>query len=414
MMESAPSTLKEAFDRFSSASASLVRTHETLLLQVARLEAELRAARSRLAEELAERRRTAAYLSGVLDSLACGVIVISPGDETSRRTVSAVNPAAIRILGEVREDHAGLTVGDLPEVVRKAIESMAGDGAPSRENAGCGNLMVEATASRILEPSGRHVGDVVVINDVTEIHRLEEVARRRSRLEAMGRLSAEIAHEIRNPLGSLDLTAGLLRDALNDQPEHRDLVDQILLGVQMLNAAVVKALSLTRPVRARRERVDAAVLTREVITYLVPVARSRQVRILDEVDAPAILEADRELFRQLALNLIQNGLEAAGPGGSVRVRLAPRRGRPLLTISDDGPGIAPEARAHIFEPLFTSKENGTGLGLAVVQRAAEEHGWRLRVCSAPGRGTTMTVELFARAQRGTRKGTKDVAIASCR
>lgn len=232
--------------------------------------------------------------------------------------------------------------------------------------------------------------------------RLAEAQRRRTRLEAMGRLSAEIAHEIRNPLGSLDLTASLLRDALRDQPENRELADQILLGVQMLNAAVVRSLSLARTVRARAERVDIADLTREVLTYLDPVAQSRQAVLVPEIEGPVILDADRELFRQLALNLIQNALEAAGPGGIVRVHLQPGAGRPALTISDDGIGIAPEDRPRIFEPLFTRKKNGTGLGLAVVQRAADEHGWRVRVRSAPGRGTTVTVDLSAR-KRGARR-----------
>ncbi|MBI3448231.1 MAG: hypothetical protein HY049_04845 [Acidobacteria bacterium] len=397
--EAGPLPLSSAFEKFAAASATLERSHGVLVANVKRLEGELALARTRLESELAERRRAAAYLEGVLDALACGVIVAGPSADGSRR-ISKVNREAVRLLGAPAGELLGRDPATLPEPIAGALASLEAGSPAAPIHADVRGTRIEVTATRLAASDAGPLGDVALVYDVTAIRRLEESARRRSRLEAMGRLSAEIAHEIRNPLGSLDLTASLLRDALADQPDHRELVDHILLGVQMLNAAVVRSLSLARPVRASKERLDAAALTREVLTYLLPVAASRKAVIVSALDGPAFIDADRELFRQLALNLVQNALEAAGQGGTVRIGLARRATGPVLTIRDDGIGIAPEDRPRIFEPLFTRKKNGTGLGLAVVQRAADEHGWRVGVRSAPGRGTTVTVELFARRATG--------------
>ena len=228
---------------------------------------------------------------------------------------------------------------------------------------------------------------------------IEEQLRRAERLSALGELSAMLAHEIRNPLGSIRGTAEILRDDFKPGDRKYEFLEILLKEADRLNRVVEDFLRLARPVDAEKKTCDLAAELREIVTLLGSDARSREV-LLDLAVADALpVKGDPEKLRQAFLNLLLNGIQAAAPGGRVTVTAAayPQNGEQQafveLAFADTGPGIAPQNRERIFEPFYTTKEGGTGLGLAIVQRIIEGHGGSILVESEPGRGTTFRVRL---------------------
>lgn len=228
---------------------------------------------------------------------------------------------------------------------------------------------------------------------------IEEQLRRAERLSALGELSAMLAHEIRNPLGSIRGTAEILRDDFRPGHPKHEFLEILLKETDRLNRVVEDFLRLSRPIDGERKTCDLSAELRELVTLLGSDAAARGVRIaLEVVDLPSVT-GDPEKLRQAFLNLILNGIQATVAGGTVTVRGAvlPRSGDdgPLveLAFADTGAGIPRESIEKIFTPFFTTKEGGTGLGLAITQRIVEGHGGTVTVESEPGQGTTFRVRL---------------------
>ncbi|HEX5773485.1 MAG TPA: ATP-binding protein [Geomobilimonas sp.] len=228
---------------------------------------------------------------------------------------------------------------------------------------------------------------------------IEEQLRRAERLSALGELSAVLAHEIRNPLGSIRGTAEILRDDYRPGDRKYEFLEILFKETDRLNRVVEDFLGLARPVAAERETCDLVSELREVQSLLAGEAASRGVRLrLELADLPPV-RGDREKLRQVFLNLALNGIQATDRGGSLTIRSAlfpVPEGAPArieLSFADTGAGIAPEQLARIFEPFFTTKEGGTGLGLAIAQKIVESHGGTIDVTSEVGKGTTFTVRL---------------------
>jgi signal transduction histidine kinase len=215
---------------------------------------------------------------------------------------------------------------------------------------------------------------------------------RTERLAAIGRMAAHVTHEVRNPLSSIGLNVELLEEELSGAgAEPKALLRSIRREVDRLTAYTEEYLRLARLPAPRLEPGDLGEAVQEAselvraemaaagIAYAVDVAPSLPRVALDEAQV-----------RQAMLNLLRNAREAlaARGGGEVRVRVAGQGDRVVVTVSDDGPGIAPEVRARIFEPFYTTKEHGTGLGLPLTQQIVLAHGGTLEVRGGPGEGTT--------------------------
>lgn len=230
---------------------------------------------------------------------------------------------------------------------------------------------------------------------------IEEQLRRAERLSALGELSAVLAHEIRNPLGSIRGTAEILRDDFRPGDRKYEFLEILVKETDRLNRVVEDFLGLARPVQVERETCDLMAELREVVSLASSEASAAGVRLeLSEAKLP-LVRGDREKLRQVFLNLILNGVQATPRGGRVVMTAAvvpAGEDSPSvveLAFSDNGAGIAPEFLSRIFEPFFTTKEGGTGLGLAIAQKIIESHGGSLLVTSEPGRGTTFRVKLPA-------------------
>lgn len=211
--------------------------------------------------------------------------------------------------------------------------------------------------------------------ELSEKNRLLE---RKNRLAALGEMAAGMAHEIRNPLGGIQLYASLLAKDVADRPEALQRVQKISGGVRRLEALVSQVLQFTREMKAQRVRRDLA----EVIDEAMGLAADALARksLAPVVQGPRPLEVDIDplLMGQAILNLLLNAVEAMDSGGTLRLEYGPPREgiearQFFLLVEDSGPGIPPQILDRIFNPFFTTKDTGTGLGLAIVHRIVEAH-----------------------------------------
>lgn len=211
----------------------------------------------------------------------------------------------------------------------------------------------------------------------------------------IGEVAAGIAHEIRTPLGIMRSSAQLLARSLPRTDGPQELVETIVDEVDRLDRVVDGLLQLARPRAPLIEPTQLAAVLERALDFVAAQAREKHVGIerhLGSRQPPARCDPDQ--MYQVALNLIVNALQILPPGGTITVRTLPAlNGRVAFEVSDDGPGIAPEARQRIFTPFFTMREGGTGLGLALVQRVVQAHKGVVSVETMVGRGTTFRVEV---------------------
>lgn len=230
---------------------------------------------------------------------------------------------------------------------------------------------------------------------------LEDAQRTKVRIEklaAIGQLAASVGHDLRNPLGAIRNAVHYIDKRLQGTEIGADArVRQFLGVIDKEIASSTKIIGdLLDFARERRPARSACALRPLVADAISVVAPPRPVRIDNDVpDALPILDVDRDQLRQALVNLLQNAAEAAPPDreGHVWVSASADGDRVALSVSDDGEGISAEARAHLFEPLFTTKLKGTGLGLAIVEGVVRRHGGEITVESEPGAGTTFTIKL---------------------
>jgi signal transduction histidine kinase len=228
-------------------------------------------------------------------------------------------------------------------------------------------------------------------------------AERAEQLAALGRLAAGLAHEIRNPLGSIAGSIELLGMSPALSEEDRRLCGIVQREAGRLNDLVGDMLELARPRPPALGEVEAVGLAKDVVLLASQSGRGTDVSVSYEGPDELRLNADASQVRQLLWNLVRNAVQASSPGDEVRVRLARDDGGAILEVSDAGPGIPEEAKRKLFDAFFTTRSHGTGVGLAVVKRIVDDHGWTIRVESIDGRGATFSVLIPKAGLAQTRK-----------
>ncbi len=230
---------------------------------------------------------------------------------------------------------------------------------------------------------------------LTKLERAEETLRRRERLAALGEMAAGIAHEIRNPLGIITSSAQLLENRRGGlESKERRLFAIIQEEATRMNGLISDFLAFSRPAVPNLQITELqALLTRE-LEQIRPMAEQRGIHLQAKLPGqPVHAPIDLDLLQQAILNLLLNAVEASQKGDTLTVGLHCENDAAIVTFSDTGRGITPEDLTRIFNPFFTTREGGTGLGLANAHRIAESHKGELSAASAPGQGTTFTLKL---------------------
>jgi len=340
----------------------------------------------------------------ILESLVGGVLTV---DTQGRITI--INRAASRILelpsqspypdlGAMAERHPRLA-----EVILQALESSlyAQDDDVAFVNSQGERLTLRTTVSAQLDESGRRVGLIVLVKDVSQIVALEKELRKKERLATAGTLAAGVAHEIRNPLSAIELNLRLLRDEVSSarpvHPEIEEYFEVLFAETRRLNRITSSFLQLSRPERITKVRVPIQAPIRQVVRLLESEAAGKGVSfLLDLPTADAEVLGDATNLEQVCLNMLINSMQAMPQGGVIRVscKTKSETGDYVdLVIADQGIGVPKENMQRLFDPYFTTRPDGTGLGLAIADRIVSDHGGTILVDSSPGEGTIMTVRL---------------------
>lgn len=255
-------------------------------------------------------------------------------------------------------------------------------------------------------------GQIVTLVDVTEAAESEAVLRRTESLTAVGQAAAQVAHEIKNPLGSIRLGVSMLRDSLHDK-EGLNTIDLVERGIDHLNKLVVDVTQFSSQRELKRSEVHLQELLEASLELVADRIRQKSTPVEKHYSAERLGgEWDEDQLRQVFVNLLANALDASDANSPVTITTekvesgarSERHGNGHLTVAktqtlarvsieDRGAGMDEETRARIYEPFFTTKKRGTGLGLAIVKQIIERHGGTLTVTSAPGQGTRFTVDL---------------------
>lgn len=390
----------DSYILFRETTRKYREAYEQLEAQFESLNIKLEETNLELRKSLEEKDRVSNYLNNILESMTGGVVVVDLHGE-----VTLFNQAAEQILGrsqaEVlgrsyeqvmgaeagRQNSALFTLDTGTSLINREKEMRRSDGRP---------IPLGFSTAVVRDEGGRVLGAVEVFNDLTEVKRLEAEVQRVRTLAALGEMAATVAHEIRNPLGGIATFAALLGRGMEADDPRRRLVNKVTEGVGRLNRIVSSLLTYTRPLRLNAHQINLVELVEESVAFFeIDLERNRgNVQVARLFAAGSLsCRVDTEQFQQVILNLLQNAIQAMPEGGTLSVAVEADADHAVVCVSDTGIGMAPEVQAKLFTPFFTTKEDGTGLGLVTCRKIIEAHGGRIRVESEPGRGTRFYVYL---------------------
>jgi two-component system sensor histidine kinase PilS (NtrC family) len=336
-----------------------------------------------------------AFQEVILRSVGAGLIVLDRD-----HTVTALNRAAEEISGRRGAEIIGRPWGDLlgavppdtieadiaerPHSAQREVTLVRPDG---------GRTPVRITFSALRSAEGRRLGLIAVLDDLSTIREMEDRMRQADRLATLGRLAANLAHEIRNPLASLTGAIEALAGTAGAR-DDRDRLSQIVLRESdRLNDMIKAFLDYARPTPLALETVNVSEIVEEVLLLLEHRELPPGFKTVRDVSPELTATVDPQRLRQALWNLILNAVQAMPAGGELAVTAAEDDRAVKIAVADTGEGIAPADLAHVFEPFYSTKPGGSGLGLALVHRIVQDHGGDIEVQNRPGRGTTFVLTL---------------------
>lgn len=378
--------LQKAMELFEQTTATLKLSYDNLQEELRELREKLERKDRELGDSLAERDRLASSLEHLLESVPSGVVAVDSEGRVTRLNRAAQEIAGVPADAEGVEFSEAFAIGgdavDPQELLQKqgevshsALELVRDDGE---------RVLLDLSVSPLLGDEGEVLGRVVVFDDVTRLKRLEEQESRNRRLVSMGEMAAGIAHEIRNPLGSLELFASHLVEEVRGGP-YEELAEQVLKGIRNLSRISGNLLLYARKIEPEKRPTEVRELMEQALVYARAAVAAKNVELSSEL-VDCRVDGDPDLLRQAVLNLILNAVQAVEEGGGISVscKVDGSESPPLVKImvADDGPGVSEEDRERIFDPFYTTRASGVGLGLAIVQRIISGHGGWVAVASA--------------------------------
>jgi PAS domain S-box-containing protein len=313
-----------------------------------------------------------------------------------------VSPAAEKFLGAPAGHFLGRRVNEIFPVGHPLHEVLQVQGDELSEIAAETDLQTIEGPRRVsvsvqaIQEDGERMGALVTLRDLDSIESINTQLQVSERLAALGRITAGVAHEVKNPLNSMRLWLENLKESLPPDADGNALqaVQVLDKEIDRLDAVVKRFLDFTRPMEVRLEATQLADILREVVEVAQPQLRKAKVEVaqLLPIDVPEVY-VDRGLLKQAVLNLVLNAVEAMPNGGKLHLMLSRRGEMAEISVGDTGKGIPPENRQKIFQLFFTTRPGGSGIGLASTFRIVQLHNGSIDFTSEVGRGTTFRIEL---------------------
>jgi two-component system sensor histidine kinase FlrB len=394
-VRSARRALAAAFASFTQTAGALETTYTKLQLEVARLRHELERKNRSLAQSLEENQRMRDDLAKIVKGLPCGVMVFDAG-----MNLRVMNPAASHLLNESSEELCASQVS-VPRLLGSLLAALPKNDFDHEQEWVVGAVEGERTlgVTRACLRSKESCDEfLIILRDLTEAKQLEHEREISRRSQALAEIGALLAHEIRNPLGSLELFAGLLADALANQAELQPWINHVQAGLRSLAATVNNVLHFHSQPASQLVPMDLIRVVGETVDFLRPLAMQKEMAIDWQAPTHAVfIHADPSRLQQAFLNLALNAFRAMKPGGTLSIRVEVEgiqlNHRCIVVFADQGTGIRSETLEKIFEPGFSTQAGSPGLGLAVTRTVVEQHGGMIGVESHEGQGTTFTISL---------------------
>jgi len=345
------------------------------------------------------------YNENIIRSIPNGILVADP-----QGVITSLNPTAEKLWGLDPDASVGSKLSELPiadalakltdsweKVLRnkdrllyEAVEFAVGEAR---------HVLCDLYITPLVGHDGNVQGVLLVGDDVTEKVRTKQALIQSERLATIGRMSALVAHEIRNPLSSIGLNTELLEEELAEREgaldgEPRDILHGIAREVERLTDVTEEYLKFARLPKPRLGPENLRDILEDLLRFVQEEIKEAGIEVRNRLsDRPQPVAADEGQLRQAFLNLLRNSLESMPSGGILTIESRQNDGRVLIDISDTGRGIDDSAIGRIFDPFFSTRDNGTGLGLSLTQQIVNEHGGNISCHSQPGQGTRFTVEL---------------------
>jgi signal transduction histidine kinase len=348
--------LESAFQEFAKASDSIINYYGILEGQIRELKREVE-------EKNRELERAKEYFYTILNSLPVGVVVVQ-GSSILFSNKRAERLGSTEFLKDL--NNGGLDTGEL------------------KSHKGHYRWNKEALSNGF---KGR---DVIVFEDVTEIEKMKERLERDERLKAMGEMAARIAHEIKNPLGSMELFLSMLNGG-KLRPKDRQYVDHILFGVKTIDRIINNMLSYTRPKTLVMREEKLAEVVKDTLDFMSISIRSRDIGIEFSNTWNGRSYFDPDLMKLVVMNLISNAMDAVKENGLIRIEVREEGRHAVAVVADNGTGMAEEVRKNIFNPFFTTKDKGMGLGLFIVHNIVQAHGGYIEAESVENKGSAFFI-----------------------
>lgn len=336
------------------------------------------------------------FSSAVLESMADAVVAVD-----AEMRVTLFNNAAEALLGLRFEEVRGADVATvLPEAFTPLFREILDGGGEAHREIECvlgeAYRYLSVHCSIMYGPEQESEGAVCVLRDLTEQRAMQQLVERREKLTAMGELASGVAHEIRNPLNAI----GILGQRLDmefephaDGEEYHQLAGAIVSEVDRVNTIVTRFLKFATPSPLHLETVALDGFVTDYLPLLKGEVESAALEFLSRMSSGAEVSIDPEQMRQVLLNLVRNAVDATPQGGRISVETARHEEMALIAITDSGTGISPGQLHRIFDLYYTTKDDGSGMGLAIANRIVQSHGGTISVKSRERQGSTFTISL---------------------
>lgn len=341
--------------------------------------------RGQLQEATESAQSLARLNSNIVQSLMGGLLTTN-----LEGIVQTINPAGAAMFEETEDSLRGRALTDLLPVTD---ESSAGRGEGQAGLDGGRTFPVGFTVNKLFGSGHEVIGRLVTFQDLTEIEKLREAAERAERLATLGRLSAGLAHEIRNPLSSIRGSVELVREGEGLPSEDRRLLSIVLREAQRLDELVTTMLQAGAPKAPHIVETDLAAVAREVTEVARASHESLGVAAVACELKPVSVFADGDQLRQVVWNLLKNAIQASPEDGTVTVVTKLEGDEAIVEVQDEGRGIASDEQSRLFETFYSKRPQGVGIGLALVHQIVNAHAGTIEVESAPGQGATFRVRL---------------------